>query len=154
MEVPRISSTPVLEEKTGKTHENASFLAPKEVPKRGLGSYMWLWIFLATLVSATFAANENLQSVIHPLDARNEFFVRLILLPGMSPCSSMALRQKAFSEAFVGPNGGEPQEMRLFAILTSKYTQGTMEEQHRAMFLTDNKNRRVSLSFLAALKRP
>ncbi|CAK9086729.1 unnamed protein product [Durusdinium trenchii] len=62
------------------------------LPEYRYCSYMWIWIFLATLVSSVFVANEEIRSVLTGTrdrvllttegkldveDAKNEFFVRL-----------------------------------------------------------------------------
>jgi len=92
------------------------------LPEYRYCSYMWIWIFMATLVSSTFVVNEDLTSLnrMDTEDAKNEFLVRLMLL---SLVQMVANRKKC-----------------------------TMEEQNRALFLTNNKNKKVSQSMFKILE--
>eukprot|EP00435_Cladocopium_sp_Y103_P024412 s2259_g6.t1 len=89
------------------------------LPEYKYCSYMWIWIFVATLVSSTFVVDERMGR-IDTDDAKNEFFVRLLLL---SLVQMVANRKKC-----------------------------TMEEQNRALFLTNNKNKKVSQSMFKILE--
>lgn len=81
--------------------------------------YMWIWIFVATLVSSVISMNDDLDWT-DARDAKNEFFVRLLLL---SLVQVVANRKKII-----------------------------MEEQNRALFLTNNKSKEVSLSMFKVLE--
>ena len=81
--------------------------------------YMWMWIFVATLVSSIISVNEDLAWA-DTKDAKKEFFVRLLLL---SLVQVVANRKKII-----------------------------MEEQNRALFLTNNKSKEVSLSMFKVLE--
>ncbi|CAJ1416594.1 unnamed protein product [Effrenium voratum] len=86
------------------------------LPEYRYCAYMWCWIFLAALVASAIVANEEDWA----LDAKNEFFVRLVLL---SLVQMVASRKKC-----------------------------TMEEQTRSLFLTNLKNREVSMSMFRILE--
>eukprot|EP00438_Fugacium_kawagutii_P021119 Skav213909 [mRNA] locus=scaffold1439:202030:204561:- [translate_table: standard] len=78
--------------------------------------YMWVWIFFAVLVSSILSVNENLD---RDKDAKNEFFVRLLLL---SLVQVVANRKKVIMEEqnrslFLTNNKSKEVSLSMFKVL-------------------------------------